>query len=163
VSYQNYADDEELSLVHNTQRCLDSALVLLSYRMRSQSELEKRLIARGFDEQKVTRVVTRLKELNMLNDKIFAEQWVSCRSHQSQRILKRELNIKGISEDIINTISMGDDEQKVRALAQKKMRTLSVLEPVQAKRKLYSYLQRRGFNNDTITVILREFFHDGAQ
>ena len=158
--YQNHPEDEELNFTQDTQKCLDNALLLLSYRMRSQSELEKRLTAKGFDEKKVARAIARLKELNMLNDRVFAEQWASCHSQQSERMLKRELNIKGISEDVIGAINIGDDEQKARALAQKKIRTLGALEPTQAKRKLYGYLQRRGFNGDTIMVVLREFFSD---
>ena len=60
-------------------------------------------------------------------------------------------NDAGISDD---EPSPGSDEASALALARKRMRLLSNLDPVTAKRRLSSFLARRGYGYDVIGPVL---------
>lgn len=135
------------------QEIKDKSFNLLSYRERSINELKKRLIKKGYHEKDVCKVITRLKELDYLNDERFAENWIKYRIKHKPRgrnLLKKELMAKGVDQRLINRVLdklLSEDIEKELAfsLAAKWLRSHS-LDIVKLKRYLYN----KGFTADII-------------
>ena len=140
----------------DTSRCWDNALSLLSHRMRSQKELAACLQQKGYGQELIEKTINRLQELKLIDDRQFAVAWVRSHDTKSQRLLKLELKMKGISEEDLSTVDMVDDLQKAELLVCKKMHILDTADR-QSRRKIYGYLQRRGFDYDVIMTVLDRF------
>jgi len=139
--------------------CLDSALGLLSLRMRSQGEMRQRLLRKNYEVEEVEAVMERLKELKLLDDREYAEAWSRQHLNRSQRALKQDFYHKGILSDDLNGVDLGDDQSKANSLVQQKMRSVSMPD-WQNKNRIYQYLQRRGFEGHVINQALHPFFPD---
>ena len=138
------------------EKCFNSALRLLHYRPRSESELRYRL-NRNHDKKIVEKVIASLRERGLINDRAFAAFWKENRetfSPRSKRVLRLELKSKGIAPDVIAEILDGfDDEQNAYQVALKKARLLKDEEYEAFHRKLTHLLARRGFNWEIINRV----------
>jgi regulatory protein len=105
----------------------------------------------------IERVMTRLNEKKYINDEAFARAWVSSRQQlkkASIRKLKQELQVKGITSDIIAKVLQNSEEtekENLRAIISKKQK----LHRYQDTVKLTQYLLRQGYNYDDIKDSLR--------
>ncbi|MDP2931238.1 MAG: RecX family transcriptional regulator [Chloroflexota bacterium] len=140
---------EALTRTDQFQRCLNAASRYLSYRPRSEAELRERLSRRGFDSDSIEKVINRFKEQRLVDDAAFAQFWKENRetfSPRSRRLTKLELKRKGVAEEIIDqVVDVVDDDSAYRA-ALSKARRLPVSDYPGFRRRLGSYLQRRGFS-----------------
>lgn len=132
------------------QHCLDVASRYLSYRPRSEAELRHRLLQRGFDNGSIEKVIFRLKEQGLVDDTAFARFWKENRdsfSPRSRLLLGRELRQKGVNPDIIaEIVEAVDEETNAYKAAQKKASALAGLDYWTFRRRLSSFLRRRGFS-----------------
>lgn len=132
------------------EKAKQSAYGYLTYRPRSTAEVRQNLLKKEYDETVVEQVLTRLTELNLLNDRDFARFWIEQRETfkpRSRRALRQELYQKGISQDIIDEVISGVDETAAaRKAAQKKAQNWRQLPRETFFSKMGGYLQRRGFN-----------------
>ena len=143
---QSNASESESSLA----AAMDAACHFLSFRPRSEAEVRRRL-ARRFPAELVDRVIDALRSKNYLNDEEFARRWLLDRERfhpRGSRALERELSRFGIDREVIDQALAGLDEGEnaYRAglkLAEKLVSRGCTLEDL--RRKLYPYLQRRGF------------------
>ncbi len=142
----------------------DAALKFLSFRMRSEKELREKLKKKEFAESLIDDVVKDLKRLKLVDDYDFAAAFVRDRISNSPRgkiLLRQELWKKGIKKEIIEKALKeyfkDEDEELVLAkeLSQKRKRRYQGLEENVAKRRLMSFLLRRGFSYDIIKQVLR--------
>lgn len=131
---------------------------LLTVRSHSEYELKKKLAATGFNHSVVLAVAEELKEQGLLNDELYAENFVSWRSSTKsvgRRYLQQELMAKGIDRYIIEQALKGynyDQEMhNATALVRKKLRH----EPKANWRRLTALLYRRGFSADIISSVYR--------
>jgi len=142
----------------------DYAFKLLSYRPRSIEEIRDRLKKKDYSSRVISEVVKDLKRLKFLNDKEFARMWVENRIRtrpMGRYRLYQELIQKGIDRELIEkTLSNYREEEEIklaRELAQRKLkRSYRNLNQVTTKRRLYGFLQRRGFSYDTIQEAIKE-------
>ncbi len=137
----------------------NQAVRLLSYRPRSVQEVARKLAEKGYDEAVIDQVVQHLQEVDLLNDRAFADYWVEQRQTfkpRSRLALQHELNQKGISRRVIETAVavVDEDEAAYRAVSANLWRWRN-LSQEQFKQKVGQYLQRRGFNYDTIRPVLQ--------
>ena len=89
------------------QAAQNFALNYLSYRPRSRQEVYERLRKKGYAEKIVQEVVEYLTERRYLNDQKFAHDWADFlvnRKIVGRIFLRRELRLKGVSEDIIEQV-----------------------------------------------------------
>ena len=137
--------------------------LLLKYRPRPENEIRERLLKRGYSEGEISEVIGKLKDLNLIDDLNFARFWINYRlvnNPKSRFLIESELKRKGISQDII-TQAFGEREDFDERLltykvAEKKYRSLkNISDPLVKKRRLYSYLQRRGFNYGMIKEVMQ--------
>lgn len=144
--------DEEITELRErdeVQRAVDRALNLLSYRPRSQAEIRTRLRQKGYSDTVVAQVLERLGRVELADDREFASYWVENRFQFNPLgvlALRQELRLKGLDEPIIDQALAGYDEESAAArAAEVAVRRLHQHDLVTFRRKLYSYLSRRGF------------------
>ena len=145
------------------QRAHATALRFLSYRLRSESEVRTRLL-RNFSPQLVEDVLLCLKEGSLLDDARFAGSWrdsrVSLRP-RSAAAIKRELVSKGIDRTTADdTVREVDDEENAYRAGLKAARRASNLDSVAFRRKLWGYLQRRGFGASVSRRVIAQLWQE---
>ena len=132
-----------------SEECLKAAYRLLGYRQRSEIELRNKLSSR-FTKAAIDTVIERLRDKHMVDDTAFAQYWRERRetlNPRSRRMICIELRQKGIDKEVINKVldSYNDEENAYRA-AKKKANLLSKEGYDNFRRKISSFLMRRGFN-----------------
>jgi len=155
---------EALSRSDHIDRCFNAATRFLSYRPRSESELIERLHRRGFDNDTVNAVITKLKKRGLVDDKAFAQFWRDSResfSPRSQQLIRLELRQKGIAPNIIDQVvnSINDDDSAYRA-ALAKARRLPLSDFQSFRRRLGEFLKRRGFGYGVINHIVKRVWQE---
>jgi regulatory protein len=146
------------------RKAWESALRLLNYRERSIKELIDRLSEKHYSSTTISAVIKRLKELDLLDDKKFAQLWARSRIRFKPRsawLIGRELREKGIEEEIIQQVIEEEltPEQELAAamsLAEKQVRRYRGEDTEKAREKLFAFLARRGFSPDMIWKCLEE-------
>ncbi len=149
-------------------RARDFAYMLLSYRSRTEYELFTRLLERGFRQGSVRQVLRSLKQSGLVDDRSFAEKWVEDMfSHRPMGRLRaeHELMKKRIHEDIIRDVcekayKEDTEERLARAVFEKKLSALGFYPEEAVRKKIFSFLQRRGFDFGVIHNLMKELFGD---
>lgn len=127
------------------------ALNYLAARSRTVQETTEYLLRKGCSPEETQQAVSRLLELDLLNDKKTSVQWVEysmrCKPRGRDR-LSRELLARGVDRAIIEEALAVLDEEAEYDLA------LRLLSPRPVSRwpqdKLYRFLRYRGFSFHTI-------------
>lgn len=132
--------------------------MLLKYRPRSEKEMCLRLKKKKFDEGAIRQTLVFLKEKSFLNDADFARAWIASRLKRPLGLnrIKWELKQKGIDRQIIDTLIREIKEHYpekdiVAGIVQERMERLKDIDPRKVKRRIFSYLLRRGFSSDVVT------------
>jgi regulatory protein len=151
-------------------KAIEAAIRLLTRRPRSEREIRQRLRQKGFDLPAIDAAVERLEGWRYLDDADFARYWVDNReSHKprGRRLLEQELRQKGIDRELISeTIDAAELDEHAAALelGRAKLRTYSGLDTVTIRRRLGSYLARRGYDFSVVRTTLDQLLgeDDGA-
>ena len=151
----------ELKFEDELEMGYQRAIKFISYRMRSVSEVQQNLKKQGVSEDTIAAVIDRLQKNGLLDDLSFSQMWVENRNEfrpRSHRMLAIELQQKGIHSEIISQIleETTSDEELAYAAAQKQIRKYEQLEWQEFRRKLSSFLARRGFSYGTIKPVLEQ-------
>ncbi|MFM8281184.1 MAG: regulatory protein RecX [Bacteroidota bacterium] len=136
-----------------------------TYALRSSLQVFKKLSHLGYNKDTIENVIQFLKDFNYLSDEIFAIQYTKAkiqRKHYGYQRIKRELELKGIAQDIIsNTLKDHYPEVIVldtaRMSAEKKLRSVSFRSEEKKRAQLYAHLVRQGFPKDIISQIMKEY------
>lgn len=145
---------------------MDKALELLSFRARSESELEQRLRREDHAPAAIAATLLRCRELGYLDDRAFALSHVRDRlrlNPRGRRALRSELYRKGVDRDVAEEAieeafaeSGRSERELARELAEKRVGSLDRLELAAARRRLSAYLARRGFPGTIVRDVVRE-------
>ncbi len=132
----------------------------LSYRPRSEQELNYYLEKKGVKKIVATGIISRLKKEGYLNDEKFADWWREQRNQfrpRSRFILTGELVRKGVNREVIGKVLSDFDEQAlVDQLIEQKISRLKRTSGLVEKEKLIGYLKRRGFSWSAIKLGLEK-------
>lgn len=160
---------EELLALDESARAVDAALQFLGYRPRSEYEVRQRLRRKGFPEPAIEHAVQQLLDWGYLNDRQFAEFWLSNRlehSPRGERALIQELRRKGVDVETARE-ALGEQEVDEQAaaleLARKRLPSLANLDRQTRDRRMAGFLQRRGYNWDIIGPILKTLASEKAE
>lgn len=168
----------------------ERALRLLDQRSRSRHELRERLLAppRGkagkagkgtggradegavqeIDAELVDEVLDSLQRSGLINDEVFAREWVRQRFNgrgKSAKMLDIELQRKGVAEadrvEALDQIDEDDERELAYELARKKARSVKAIPADRAERdkqlrRIVGVLARRGFNQGMALSIARD-------
>ncbi|MGH7197755.1 MAG: regulatory protein RecX [Candidatus Omnitrophota bacterium] len=143
------------------------ALRLLSFRPRSVAELRQRLKMRRYPAGAVENVIDMLTRQGLLNDekfvKLFAQSRISTRP-VAKRQLEIDLKKKGLSKELIGTaladLKDYDEKAAARELVFRRFEKMGNIPDEKKRSRIYGFLKRRGFDNDTIFSVLDGLFKD---
>jgi len=156
---------EELIFDNNLLYAKNMAYTYATYKMRTEKEVIEKLRRKDYNETIIERCLEFLKEFKLLNDynyaQLFAKEKAKSKLWGKYRI-KTELLKKGVKSNIIEDAiynSFPEEENYNIALesAKKKYRQIKYKkDPIKIKMSLSSYLQRNGFDFETINKVLEE-------
>ncbi|HBO33846.1 MAG TPA: hypothetical protein DD636_03770 [Anaerolineaceae bacterium] len=161
--------DEDISRLQEKdefETALNRAMHFLSFRARSQQEMQTYLLKKGFEPALIDRVITRLKEEKLVDDLDFAQNWLDSRQRfrpRSKSLMKLELRQKGVAETEIDQALQSsnlDDLELALTAGRKLSRRYQLLDKLEYNRKLGAALQRRGFSygivRDCLSLLWKE-------
>jgi regulatory protein len=146
----------------NAYKARQYAFKLLSYRGRSEKELEERLIKKGITKTVASSTIKYLKHLGLIDDMSLAEtlkREALTTKLLSQNGARRFILNRGIPCEIVNQILSNDrseDIENARRLIDKKLKAFKDYSSDTAKRRLYNLLLRRGYSFETINTVMKE-------
>lgn len=139
-------------------------LRFMESRERSSAELRRYLNRNKVSEEITEKVIARLEEAGLLDDRRFARMWVENRNEyrpRSLRALRFEMRQHGIDEELIDSSLEAIDEHEIAyRAAQKYARKLENLDWQEFRQKLYGFLARRGFNYGTSADVIRRVWDE---
>ena len=147
-------DDEIL------QKLIAHAISYVSFRLRSAKEIHEYLSKRIKGNKEYVRLAeSRLKELGYIDDEMYAKRFIESRNRsrpKGKKLIQIELKRKGISSEIIENIDGSADFELARGIAQKKYSIWKKLPVLEQKKKLFGFLQRRGFSSTVVFRVIDE-------
>lgn len=150
---------EILKEVDREYRAYNRAILILSYRANTATELRRKLL-KNFEEQAVMKVVAKLHDKGLLDDADFAQRYAE-QSKKGKRLVRLELMKKGIDKELIESALGGKDEkaelENAIRLAEKVLKKYEKEDLNIRKQKLYENLTRKGFSYDVYKEIIKEF------
>jgi len=146
------------------ERAVQQALLFLSYRARSESEIRQNLRKHEMPEEVIEETIARLRQDGLANDGQFAQAWVENRSTfrpRSRRMLAMELRQKGLDDEAVSSaLEDVDDEPLAYEAAKKRAPRLKALEWVDFRKKLSEFLARRGFSYSVIAPVVTRIWNE---
>jgi regulatory protein len=145
-------------------KTFDRALAMIDFRPRAIKELRRQLLRKGEPEEHIGPAIEKLTRLGILNDTEYARVFTRVKSNgpgYSRRRISQELSKRGVAREVAQQ-AIGDaverdeinEQDTLRRVAEKKLRTLSRYDPDTQKRRLYAFLARRGFASDDIRNVM---------
>ncbi len=145
------------------------AYKLLARRARSVQELQDKLLAHHIPPEISSQVIRDLKKSHYLDDEDYARTWaqnrLTLKAYGPQRI-EQELFHKGISPEVVERVMSEiyhnvDLVELAKRALMKKGRGTNL--DIKTRRRLYTYLWRRGFPTDIIQQVLSPGNEDPAE
>ena len=147
-------------------RTYDRAVMMLAARGRAAKDLERQLVRKGETPEFARLAVERLSSEGFINDDTYARSFVRSKSGGAGLArfrLKQELGRQGVERAVAEeAIAEVFDEEGIdevdtaTALAMKRARSLRGADPQSRRRRLYSFLARRGYSPSVIAAALAE-------
>ncbi len=128
------------------------AMNLVARKPRSESEIRRALLthAAAFEPSEVDAAMARLRDLGAVDDSRWASSYVAHprADGRGARLLRRELGQRGVQDaDATEALDGRDEGAAALAAALKRTRSLRGLDREAARRRLYDFLRRRGFDD----------------
>lgn len=133
-------------------KAVNKALAFLTIRPRSIREVRDRLKEKEVLPATIDAVIERLAGWGYIGDEGFARYWVENRGvnqPRGKRLLRQELWRKGVERETVEQVlddATIDEYGDALALARKRLGQLRMLDEATQRRRLGSYLQRRGYD-----------------
>ena len=155
---------EQLQLEDAREWALQQALLFLSYRARSESEIRKNLSKHEVPETVINETLEKLRRDGLANDNEFAQAWVENRSTfrpRSRRMLAMELRQKGLDDESTQAaLKKVDDEPLAYEAALKRATRFKNLEWSEFRKKLSEFLARRGFSYSVTAPVVSRIWNE---
>ena len=157
---------QQITDVQAREDAMAAALRLVAFRPRGENEMRQALTRRAIPAGLRDEVVSRLRELGLIDDRSFAASFVQSRdgsSPRSRRLLAQELRQKGVSREIASesTVAIDDADAAYRA-AERRAGAIRTLRYQDFERRLGSFLLRRGFSYETTRSTVRRLWRESA-
>ncbi len=144
-------------------RARDYALELLLIQTYTKQQMIEALEKSGFCGLVIDETIENLEHLGHIKDERFARNWVKKRRRTrpaSKKTMRRELTNHGVdnstSDRVLAEINEADETALALQVARKQVNRYRCLEPQVARRRLYGFLVRRGFDHETVGRVLRQ-------
>jgi regulatory protein len=133
-------------------KAVNKALAFLTVRPRSIREVRDRLKEKEVIPETIDAVIARLEGWGYIGDEGFARYWVENRGSnqpRGKRLLRQELWRKGVERETVEQVleeATIDEFGDALTLARKRLVQLRMLDEQTQRRRLSSFLQRRGYD-----------------
>lgn len=162
VAKKKFKKIEDMSFEEQVEFAKESILNYLTMAPRTRKQLEDKLTDRGYSAQAIEDALNRMEEVGIVNDAEFARLWVSAR-HGNAKLapyaIKRELILKGVSEEIVeNALSEVSEDsllKSARAIANSKIKTVKGDRNTKIS-KIASAIARKGYSSSIAFSIAKE-------
>jgi len=158
------AKSEQLVTEDGRERAYQQAMLFLSYRARSESEIRQNLRKHEIPEPVIEQTIERLRQAGLANDDQFAQAWVENRNTfrpRSRRMMAMELKQKGLADEAIQSaVQNVDDEASAYEAAQKRAVRFKGLEWNDFRKKLSEFLARRGYSYAVIAPVVTRVWNE---
>ena len=152
---------KELTNSEQKQKLRNSALNLLSFRMRSLSELKRRLLKKGYDIQDIEPLLEEFIAKNILNDSEFALAFSRDKIRSKgigPSILRVELSNHHLSQKLVeDTINRMYTEFPIDTLLGNHLKKKKICRNSQLQEReearIVNFLKRKGFSWDDISRV----------
>ena len=155
---------EQLQAEDAKERALQQALLFLSYRARSETEIRKNLKKHEIPDTVIEETLERLRRDGLVNDQQFAQAWVENRSTfrpRSRRMMAMELRQKGLDDESMQSaLEEVDDEALAYEAAKKRALRFKDLEWNEFRKKLSGFLARRGFPYSVVATTVSQVWDE---
>ncbi len=156
-----YIDD--LVFESNYRRAKSRALWYLDRTDHTEKVLYQKLLRGGFPEKESAKVIARLKEVGLLDDNRYAQNYCErlIESNISKREALQKMLQKGVPYDLAKQVlsdTEADEETQIKNIIEKKYRNKLAQE--NGWQKVYGALIRKGFSYDAVKKALNEFIEN---
>lgn len=138
-----------------------------AYQERCEFEIVSKLRLLGINEVDTEHIVEELKQQNYLNNTRYTEAFVSGKHNikgWGKVKIKLALKAKQISEELIlktiQNIDTDDYLNRLKEIAEKKWKLLHQKKDRITRKKLFTFLFRKGFESDNISRVIEEMWTD---
>lgn len=139
------------------------ALFLLNLSMRTVSEVEQKMVKRGYGKKVVIQVINNLKEDKFLDDDNYAEVFINSmknyktwgRFMMKKKMLEKKLPTSLIEQKLSELVTDEDELEIAKRFVSKQINDSKALKKLdyQDKQKLMRKLMSRGFAMDTVVKL----------
>ena len=152
---------DEITYEDEIAKAFNRGLNFLSFQMRSEYEVKRKLLEAGFGESVVLEAIRKLEKLGFLNDETYSKALLETKkktARKGPKAIKQDLVRKGIDKETQNKVldSFTYEEQLsiAKELAEKAVRANQNKTPIQIKQKIQELLTRKGYSFTIVTEIL---------
>lgn len=152
---------DEIAYEDEIAKAFNRALHFLSYQMRSEFEVKKKLLDAGFGESVVLEAIQKLKKLGFLNDESYSKALLETKKKTAKKgpmAIKQDLKKKGIDkntmEKALESYTHEEQLQLAMQLAEKTVKMNPKKTPAQIKQKIQDTLIRKGYSFEIVNEIL---------
>lgn len=154
-------DIDEIVYEDEIAKAFNKGLNFLSYQMRSEQEVRKKLLAAEHGEAVVEEAIRKLAKLGFLNDETYSKALLETKKRTAKkgpRAIQQDLMKKGIHKDlqkeVLQQYSHEDQLQNALSLAEKLVRAGDAKTPAQVKQKIQDLLLRKGYTFAIVSEVL---------
>ncbi|WP_252504147.1 recombination regulator RecX [Sporosarcina sp. Marseille-Q4943] len=154
---------DEITYDDQIEKAFNRALHYLSFRMRSEFEVKKKLMELEFGEAVVLEAIVKLRRLGFLDDEAFSEALMRTQknaSNKGPKAIQQELQKKGVGKELQQQVLENYSEEEqftvAKKLAEKAARSNRNIAPAQLKQKIQNALARKGFSFELISSVMEE-------
>ncbi|MAG17025.1 MAG: hypothetical protein CMJ21_03045 [Phycisphaerae bacterium] len=156
--------ESQLAQAMDFDRALIQAVRRIKKRPMSKAQVHLRLRDLGYDEVTAQCVMDRLIETGLIDDDTLGQSIL----HQTTRsrpagpnLIRQKLEHQSLAPDTVDQIVEqsqleSDPVEDARQLAQQRADTMGQVKPVTKMRRLWGYLTRRGYDQETIQTALSD-------
>lgn len=139
-----------------------AAFDFLSYRQRSRKEVYDKLKLKKISEHTISKILLFLENLNYVDDRVFTKSFIASAASGKpsgkklilQKLLKKGID-KNLAESILNeNYNEMTEYENAKILLLKYLPKIRQKENYEIKKKCFAYLASRGFDYETINILL---------
>ena len=154
-------DIDEIAYEDEIAKAFNKALHFLSYQMRSEYEVKKKLLDAGHGEAVVLEAIRKLENLGFLNDATYSKALLETKKRtmkKGPRAIRQDLKKKGIDQslqdEVLETFTYEEQLDIAMQLAEKEVRAGNRKTPTQVKQKIQDVLMRKGYSFSIVSDVL---------
>lgn len=151
---------EELKIEDEPKLAFQHALNIISYSMKTEFELVKKLREKEFSEPSIEQAVQKLKGYKYIDDDIYVTMYIKTKAIPNNwgeqkiisKLLQKGVDINLIKQKIEELYSYDEKKNAITKVAEKYVEKLPIDEDIlKKKQKLYRYLAGKGYSYELIS------------